>query len=128
MTSSTPKYVIPFSDLTDTVASTATTMASLAARVDLLLGESGVWNPTLVANAALTTNITLSRTYPGNSGGAVPGIVVIQLANAFASGVTQQSWVVSWTGTATTITGFTLGTIRSTSGSPTIQWRFFPVL
>lgn len=126
--STTPKYQIPFTDLTDTVASAATTMASLAARMDLLLGESGVWNPSLTANTPATTVITLSRTYPGNAGGSTPGIVIVQRMNAFASGNAQHYWVVAFTGTATTVTGFTLGTISTQTHSPTLVWRFLPIL
>jgi hypothetical protein len=103
-------------------------MAALANRVDLLLGESGVWTPTLVANTASTTAITLGRTYPGNATATPSGIVIVQCQNAAGSGVTLQTWVNTFVGTATTVTGFTLGAICSAAGARTFVWRFIPVL
>jgi hypothetical protein len=52
----------------------------------------------------------------------------VQYTTAMASGVVVQHRVVNWTGTATTITGFDLKAISSTTTSRTFQWRFLPVL
>lgn len=128
MPSSTPKYVIPYPLSSDTVASLATAGQNTAARLDLLLGESGVWTPTLVANTAASTAITLGRTYPGNASGSTPGTVVAQLATQLGSGVTLFTWTNSFTGTTVTVTGFTLGAICSAAGARTIYWRFIPAL
>lgn len=128
MPGSTPKYVIPYAVAADTVASWPQSQQDQAARLDLLLGESGVWTPTLTANTAATTAITLSRTYPGNASGTTPGMVQIMRMNAFGSGATQMYWVINFTGSVTTVTGFTIGTISSAAGSPTLVWRFLPIL
>jgi hypothetical protein len=128
VSASTAKYGLPYSIGADAVSTVDDTMQALANRLDLLLGESGVWAPNLVANTAQTTAITLSRTYPGNSGGSPPGIVIVNTSNSVASGVNVQTWVGTWVGTGTTITGFTLGAISSAAGVRNFQWRFIPVL
>jgi hypothetical protein len=128
MPSSTAKYVVPYPVSADTVSSLAATVQNLAARVDLLLGESGTL--TQAAGATGSGAVVLSRTYPGNTGAAVPGIVIFQANGAFSVGTILDMWVNTWTGTATTITGFTWNWASSPSapGGRTIQWRFIPVL
>lgn len=128
MPGATTKYVVPYSVLGDTVASVAQSMQDLAGRVDLLLGESGSWAPAMTANVEASTSIVLSRTYPGNIGAAVPGIVIVQYTLAMGTGVIVAHRIVNWTGTATTITGFDLKAISSTTNTRTFQWRFLPVL
>jgi hypothetical protein len=130
MTALTTKYSIQYAVLADTVASLAGTIGNLAQRVDLLLGESGVWNPSLVANTAQGTAISLSRTYPGNSTGpttVAPGVVIVTPFTPQGSGVTVFTWVNAWTGTSTTVTGFTLNAIASVTAARTFHWRFIPV-
>lgn len=128
MSGATTKWVVPYPTSSDTVAGSPTTIQNLAARVDLLLGESGVWVPTLVAATPTTVGITLGRTYPGNATTQPSGVVIIENANTVGAGVILSSWVVGWTGTATTITGFTLGACCSAAGARTFVWRFLPVL
>lgn len=128
MPSSTAKYVIPYALSSDAVSSIATAMQNLASRVDLLLGESGT--VTQAAGATGSQAVVLSRTYPGNTGAAVPGIVIFQANGAFSVGTILDMWVNTWTGSATTITGFTWNWASSPSapGGRVIQWRFIPVL
>ena len=128
MTSSTPRYAIPFTDVTDTVASIATTMANQAARMDLLLGEAGMYTATLTANVTDSKVITLSRTYPGNTGATVPGTVWLWWDQQLLAANVCNMWVTSWTGTATTITGFTINAQSSNASSRHIFWRFMPSL
>lgn len=129
MSSSTAKYVIPYPVSSDVVAGEPTTLQNLASRVDLLLGESGSF--TIASLAAGTTHsqpIVLSRTYPGNTAGSPPGIVVVNLRAI----VNSQAWthyLNSWTGSGTTITGFTLNLqFGVISTARVVDWRFFPVL
>jgi hypothetical protein len=65
MPGATTKYALPYSVLGDTIASVAQSMQDLAGRTDLLLGESGTWNPSMTAGTEASTSIVLSRTYPG---------------------------------------------------------------
>lgn len=130
MTSQTTKYVIPYPQAGDTIAGLAATIQNLAQRVDLLLGESGTWSPNLAANTPTTVNITLSRAYPGNAvaNPNTAGIVVVQCRNQAASGVNVQTYVNSFTGTSTTVTGFTLGATASVAAVRDFTWRFIPLL
>lgn len=132
MSSFTAKYAIPLLQSADPVASSPTVLAALANRVDLLLGETGIWQPTLVAATAASQAIVLARTYPGNAtaGGATPaGAVIITLdGGGVGAGVVLATWVTGWTGTATTVTGFTLNAISSTAGARRFHWRFLPAL
>lgn len=128
MSSLTTKYAIPFPVAADAVSAEPTTLAALANRLDLLLGESGVWSPSMTAGVTSSTAIALSRTYPGNAAGSTPGIVIVQYQTPMSSGVIVQHWVATWTGTATTVTGFTLNAISSTTTGRTFIWRFLPVL
>lgn len=128
MSTTTAKYGIQYAQLADTVASLAATMAQLAGRVDLLLGESGSWSPVMAANTVSNTVITLARSYPGNVGAAVPGIVIVEFAGSVGSGLTVFTWVTAWAGTSTTITGFTLNAISSNATTRAFHWRFIPVL
>lgn len=128
MSSATAKYALPYTVAADAVNQEPVTMKALADRIDLLLGESGVWVPTFVANTPITTAISLGRTYPGNATTQPSGIVVVENGNTVGASVSLFSWVVGWTGTATTITGFTLGGLCSAAGARTLVWRFFPVL
>lgn len=128
MSTTTAKYGIQYAQLADTVASLAATMAQLAGRVDLLLGESGGWTPAMTAGVAIQTNVVLARAYPGNVANAVPGIVIIEFAGSVGGAATVFAWVDTWTGTGTTITGFTLHAISSTTTNRAFHWRFLPVL
>lgn len=129
MPSSTPKYVIPYAVLADTVASVAQTTQDLATRADLLLGESGQLSITGAANTTISVAVVLSRTYPGNSGAAVPGFVGIQPVSSLSSANNLSWWISGWTGTATTITGFTFNCqLSSAPSGRLVNWRFLPVL
>lgn len=129
MSSTTTKYGIAYPQLADTIASLAATVQSLAGRVDLLLGESGLISYTGTAGVTTNTNITLARTYPGNVGAAVPGIVWVQLQGVLTTPAAFTWWTTSWLGTATTITGFTLGMqFTNAQTARPIAWRFLPVL
>lgn len=129
MSTFTAKYAIPVLQSSDPVASSPTVMAALANRLDLLLGESGQASFTGASNTTLSVAVVLSRTYPGNSGAAVPGIVVIQPTSLLGPANNQMLWVDTWTGTATTITGFTLRMQSSNAPSGRLfNWRFLPVL
>lgn len=129
MPSATAKYVIPYALLADTVASLAQTTQDLASRTDLLLGESGSFTASPAAGTTLNTIIALSRTYPGNAGGSPPGIVVVTVQSTVGSTVTWNYWVTSWTGTGTTVTGFTIGMQWSAAQAGRVfNWRFIPVL
>lgn len=128
MSSTTPKYVIPYPVAADAVNQEPVTVKALADRLDLLLGESGSFSAVMLANTTLLTNIVLARTYPGNSGAAVPGIVIIDVASQVAATTVLNSWVTTWTGTGTTITGFTIGLQCNSSITRVVSWRFIPVL
>jgi hypothetical protein len=131
MSSSTAKYVLPYPLAGDAVNQEPVTVQALANRMDLLLGESGIWNPSLVANTAQGQAVSLARTYPGNAsspGTINPGVVIISTFTPLGSGVTVFTWVNAWTGTATTVTGFTLNAIASVTAARTFHWRFIPVL
>jgi len=129
MSSSTSKYVIPYSLASDTIAGYPTTDQNQAARLDLLLGESGQLTTSVAANTTENKVITLSRTYPGNVSAAVPGRVWVELTSTINGGVTFQWWTNTWTGTATTITGFTLSYQYSTAQSGRVyRWHFLPYL
>lgn len=128
MPSTTAKYALPYTLPADAVSNEPVTMKALSDRLDLLLGESGVWVPTLVAATPATTAISLGRIYPGNATTQPSGVVVVENANTVGAGVNLFTWVVGWTGTATTITGFTLGAVCSAAGARTFVWRFLPVL
>lgn len=131
MSGTTSKWLIPYPQASDTVASLAATVQNLANRVDLLNGESGVWTNAFTAGTPATTAITLSRTYPGNStltGGVGPGVVILQPFTSVGSGLTISYWVVSFTGTTSTVTGFTLGGQSSNATTRSVIWRFLPNL
>lgn len=129
MPSSTTKYGLPYSLPGDTVSSVAASMQNLAARTDLLLGESGTFTASGTANTTFSQAITLSRTYPGNIGAAVPGSVWFWHNQLLGGGTGFNYWIFSWTGTATTITGFTFNCQFSSVWSGRVfNWRFLPVL
>lgn len=129
MSASTPKYVIPYATTLDPVAQIAAIMQSLSNRVDLLLGESGQASFTGAASTDLAVAVVLSRTYPGNVGAAVPGIVLVQPTSLLTSASNQMWYVANWTGTSTTITGFSIHLHSSTAPSARLfNWRFLPVL
>lgn len=130
MTSNTPKYVIPFPDLTDTVASLATTIGNLSARVDLLLGESGNFTASPAANTTFSQAVTLSRTYPGNGSSGTPaGLVLVQLQATQTAATGFSWWITAWTGTASTVTGFTINVqFTAAQSSRVFNWRFVPAL
>jgi len=126
MPSSTPRYVIPYVVIGDTVASVAQTTQDMANRLDLLNGEGGSFSAVMAANTTLLTPVTLSRTYPGNGLAGVPGAVTVNSTSQIAASTVWNWWVQSWTGTGTTITGFTIGMQASTAITRTIGWRFIP--
>lgn len=129
MSGFTAKYAIPTLAASDPVGNAPTVMAALANRVDLLLGESGVWTPTLVAATAASQAITLSRTYPGSTTADPKGCVIVeQHGGGVGGGTVINTWITNWLGSATTITGFTLNAICSSAGARTFVWRFLPVL
>jgi len=130
MPSNTTKYVIPYALSSDTVAGLAATIQNLANRVDLLLGEAGQYN---IASVAANTNhlqaITLGRTYPGNNGATVPGVVIVELPALLNAANPWNFWLQTWTGSASTITGFTIVTQwASAQTNRLVNWRFLPVL
>lgn len=129
MSGFTTKYAIPTLGTGDSVASAPTTLTALANRVDLLLGEAGQSSFTGAAATTISVAVVLSRTYPGNTGATVPGIVIIQHVQSLGSANVQNLWINTWTGTATTITGFTIN--MQSSNAPAarlVAWRFLPVL
>lgn len=129
MTTTTAKYGLTQLTTADTLASTPTAMTNLANRLDLLLGEAGQASFTGAAATTISVAVVLSRTYPGNTGATVPGIVMIQHVQLLGSGNTQNLWISGWTGTATTITGFTINMQSSNAPSARlVSWRFLPVL
>lgn len=130
MPGATTKYALPYSVLGDTVASVAQSMQDLAGRTDLLLGETGSFT---VASTGIDTTVTnaivLSRTYPGNNAGANPGSVWLwhELTQSTATAWTW--WVDTWTGSASTITGFSIRQRWSTNQSGRVfHWRYLPSL
>jgi len=118
--------VIPYVVIGDTVASVAQTTQDMANRLDLLNGEGGSFSAVMAANTTLLTPVTLSRTYPGNGLAGVPGAVTVNSTSQIAASTVWNWWVQSWTGTGTTITGFTIGMQASTAITRTIGWRFIP--
>lgn len=129
MSGFTAKYAIPTLAASDPVGNAPTVMAALANRVDLLLGEAGQLSLTLVANTTLSVPITLARTYPGNNGAAVPGTVIWIMRATLSQPNTINTWVNTWLGSATTITGFTLNfQAPNAQAARLIDWRFLPVL
>lgn len=129
MSGLTTRYSIPLLQSSDPVANAPTVLAALANRLDLLLGEGGQVSFTGAASTTLAAAVVLSRTYPGNSGAAVPGIVILQPTSLLGPSNNQMLWVDSWTGTATTITGFTIR-LQSTNAvaGRLFNWRYLPVL
>lgn len=130
MSANTAKYVIPYPTGSDTVAGLSTLIQNLANRVDLLLGESGSFNiASIAAGTQGGTNVVLSRTYPGNVGAAVPGIVIVNYVASLAVGMETNWWIDTWTGTATTITGFKVNYhFANAQTNRVVAWRFIPVL
>lgn len=133
MSSSTPKYGIPYAQQSDPVAQLPITMQAMAARLDLLQGEGGQFNiASLAAGTTLGTAITLSRTYPGNASAVSPAIeghVTAWMRATLTAGNDFNWWVNNWLGTATTITGFTLNVqFVNAQTNRVINWRFIPVL
>lgn len=131
MPSGTAKYNVPYAQQSDPVAQLPTTMQALAARLDLLLGESGQLVQAVTAGVVKSDAIVLSRTYPGNSGAAAPaapGFVALTPVTNVGAGATVFYYVNAWTGTATTITGFTINCMSSTTTNRTVLWRFIPAL
>lgn len=128
MPSSTPKYIIPFSSAGDAVTSVPSTSANLAARLDLLLGEAGTFTASGTAATTFSQAIVLSRTYPGLTAGAVPGSVWFWHNQILGSGNTFNYWINTWTGSGTTITGFTFNCqFSAVWTSRVFTWRFLPV-
>lgn len=126
MSSQTAKYAIPYATAPDVISSLPTTMANMAARLDLLAGEAGSFNVTVAANTDTTQAIVFARTYPGNASG-VPGMIVPTHLGTIAG--TWDWWIVGYTGTTTTLTGLTLGMRFTTARTATpILWHFHPVL
>jgi len=129
MPANTAKYVIPYPLAADTLAAEATAVQNLANRMDLLLGESGALTLSPAAGVTLATPITLGRTYPGNNAGAVPGIVILNMSATAGGAATWNWWVSGWTGSGTTITGFTLSMQWAAAQTNRgFLWRFIPVL
>lgn len=129
MSGFTAKYQLPTLLSADPVSQAPTIEAALANRADLLLGEGGQYPITVGAVTTHAQVITLARTYPGSNVGAVPGTVILQLNAGPSAGLTWFWWVTSWTGSASTITGFTIGTQWSAAqAARTMTWRFLPYL
>lgn len=127
MSGLTTKWSIPYIQPSDPVANAPTVNQAQANRMDLMLGESGSFTYSPAAGATTNTAIVLSRTYPGNNVG-VPGIVHVMLYGTLGTS-TFDWWVGTWTGTGTTITGFTLSTKWSVlQASRTVVWRYLPTL
>jgi hypothetical protein len=126
MSGTTSKWLIPYAAGSDTVAGFATFDQNRSNYLDLLLGETGSFTMTGTSGS---TNVSLSRTYPGNWTATVQGTVIFQMRTTVASGVVLNIWVDTWTGTGSTITGFTINWIASTSQSGrVVLWRFLPVV
>lgn len=130
MSTFTAKYQIPVLQSSDPVATAPTVMAALANRMDLLLGEAGAFTASPAAATTLSVPIVLGRTYPGSNVGTVPGSVFLQVpTTTVGSGTTWNWWVTAWTGSASTITGFTLNMQWSVAQvSRVFHWRYLPVL
>lgn len=130
MSTTTAKYGIQYAQVADTVASVAATMAQLAGRVDLLLGEAGQFNiASLAAGTTGNQAIALARVYPGNLALTPPGSVQLQLPGSLGSANPWTWWIDTWTGTSTTITGFTLHyQFAAAQTNRLVAWRFLPVL
>lgn len=130
MSGATTKYAVPYPVLADTVASLAATVQNLANRVDLLLGESGSYNiASLAAGTVHNQAIVLARTYPGNNAAAVPGFVIVELQGAISSANPWVWYVDTFTGSTSTLTGFTIHTQwAGTQTNRVVTWRFIPVL
>lgn len=125
MPSQTAKYAFPYAVAGDAITTLPTTMANLAARCDLLKGEVGQVTVAAAAGVQFNLAVVLSRTYPGNNGAAVPGWVgVTGVASMFAGNT--QIWVDTFTGSATTVTGFTIRGVSSVAGTRTFNWQFIP--
>lgn len=127
MSGLTAKYSIPYIQSSDPVANAPTINQAQANRMDLMLGESGFFSYSPAAGATTNTAIVFGRTYPGNNAG-VPGIVNVMLYGTIGAS-TFDWWVAGFTGSPTTLTGFTLGTKWSlVQASRIIVWRFLPTL
>jgi hypothetical protein len=127
MSSQTAKYAIPYATAPDVISSLPTTMANMAARLDLLAGESGSVSLTVAANTDATVAITFSRTYPGNAGGT-PGMFLPTLLSSLAGGRFDW-WIAGYTGTSSTLTGVSLGYRFSVAVTARpVLWHFHPVL
>lgn len=129
MSGNTTKWTLPFLQASDPVAQTDDIDAARSARLDLLLGEYGFITVSPAANTTVATGITLSRTYPGNNTVADRGGIVIVNLNATLSAATGFSWWVSaFTGSTTTITGFTLSAqFTAVQAGRVLVWRYLPV-
>lgn len=132
MTDLTAKWELPYSTTDDTIESIAATMQSLAGQLDLLMGEAGSFLASPAADTTLTQAIALSRVYPGNTAANPPGIVSVWVADpAIAAANNFNIWVpsTSWTGSGTTVTGFSIS-MRWTSAQVNrrFYWAFRPLV
>lgn len=125
----TSKYAIPRQLTSDPIAQGPITMAAMADRMDLLLGESGKFTTSAAANTTTTNNIVLARTYPGNVGAAVPGRVWVSLEQTTFGVLSFLWWVGNWAGTASTVTGFGISHRWDTAqAGRVVTWHFLPYL
>lgn len=125
MPSQTTQHKVPYPLSSDTVASNPATELAQATRLDLLLGESGV--ATTVTGTSGVVTVVLSRTYPGNATLAPQGFVIVNLNATLPATTVFNYWVATWTGTATTVTGFQIGWATSVSmAARSLLWRFIP--
>lgn len=126
MTANTSKYVIQYPTSSDAVPTLASTGQNMAQRLDLLLGETGSVSFTGTTGSSA---LVFGRTYPGNVGATVPGILVVNFSVTLSTTTIVNWWVNNWTGTATTITGCTLNFSANASLTARVfAWRFLPVL
>jgi hypothetical protein len=125
MSANTAKYLIPYAVAGDAVSTLPTIMANMAARLDLMAGEAGQVTVAAAAGTQFNLPVVLSRTYFGNNGAAVPGWVGVTAVASLFAGNTQ-IWVDTFTGSATTVTGFTIRGVSSVAGTRTFNWKFLP--
>lgn len=112
MTTTTPKYALPYPDPNDPVANGDDTVKALAQRADLVLGESGSVGITIVANGTTGVPLVFSRNY-----GALALVVTMTLRGA-PSGFT---WATPFV-TGQSGAGFTANVRGAVAGLYTFDW------
>lgn len=114
MTSSTPKYAIPYSTGTDGLDTVDDTMKALAERVDLMIGEAG---DTSITPSAADTNTSVRVNYSRSY--AAAGVPKVLCAVNESRAVATTVWV--WS-SAEDATGFTLNIRASSTATRSVRW------